>query len=102
MENQIYGTPSAGSQMKYHKNADVINSGGGRVGLVINSACLKKNNANSPRPTTPRRVTPARRLPLSHTVRASQRNATRLKIDSASAIDCSRCLGSKNVESSIH
>src|SRR5579875_162004 len=91
----------AGSQMRCHKNSCEISSGLSVGVLVINSAWTKKNRADSPRPTTPMRVIIALRSPLSQTVNANQRKVAMLKIESASAMDWSRWMGSRKVESAI-
>src|SRR5579863_3166040 len=62
---------------------------------------MKKNSADSPRPTTPRRAMPALRSPFNQTVMASQRNATRLKMESASRQVRKKLSGCSRVDSPI-
>src|SRR5438552_9324966 len=98
MANQIYGTQIAGSHRRRHrKSCDVVYESG----LAMSSACTKKKNAEKLNPTTPRRAIQACRLPFSQTVNASQRNVTRLKMESARTIVLNSCVGSRKVKSDM-
>src|SRR5579875_1521540 len=68
---------------------------------ATSKVCRKKKSAESPRPTTPTRAIILRRSPFNQTVRASQRNVTRLKMESAMTIVCTMRPGSSQIAESI-